>query len=111
MRIFRNYISKSRLKGQNDILHKENAELKKVNQLLRDNLKQEEFAKALRGMETKHLRGKLILEDGMPIKFAKEKLSFMLAEQFINRGCATNEIVDEMGNRVMIMDIEIVERR
>lgn len=116
MEIFKNYISKSRLKGQNDILQEEVLQLQNINRSLRDDIHRlhNEIAYNSKLHKINHLRADMILDNGMPIGFAKEKLSYMLADKILNSDFANIEITDNTsdGNRYyrITMDVGVVER-
>lgn len=116
MRIFKNYISKSRLKGQNDILQEEVLQLQNINRSLRDDIHKlhNEIAYNSKSNKIKHLRADMILDNDMPVDFAKEKLSYTLAQMILKSDLAIIDITDDTsiahGHRLLTMNVGIEER-
>lgn len=116
MRIFKNYISKSRLKGQNDILQEEVLQLQNINRSLRDEIHElhNEISHNSKSNKIKHLRADMILDNDMPVDFAKEKLSYKLAKMILKSDLVNIEITDDTsiahGQRLLTMAVGIEEK-
>lgn len=110
-------MSKSRLKGQNDILQEEILRLQNVNRSLRNDIHRlhNEIAYNSKLHKVNYLRARMILDKDMPIDFVKEKLSYMLANEILKSDFVNIDINDDTNNcyrkPVITMDVGVVERR